>query len=85
MREFDFNAQLSRMSADHVLANCWESRPMLLKRADHTYYESIMTATDLERRVSRGAVDIGRARAPEAVDRQRRSMAACRQQVREAP
>ena len=54
MHELDFNALLSPLSAGHFLAEYWESRPMLLKRADNTYYDSLLTVTDLERYVSRG-------------------------------
>jgi len=53
MHELDFNALLSPLSAEHFLAEYWESKPMLLKRADNAYYDSLLKLTDLEHHVSR--------------------------------
>lgn len=53
MHGFDFNALLDPLRAEHFLAEYWESKPLLLKRADSTYYHPLLRLGDLERHVSR--------------------------------
>lgn len=60
--EWDFRALLSPLSTEHFLAEYWESKPLLLKRADGSYYSSLLTVSDLERQVSRGGTSYPRIR-----------------------
>lgn len=52
--EFNFGALLWPLSVEHFLAEYWERKPLLLKRGDSTYYDSLLTIAHLERYVSRG-------------------------------
>lgn len=54
VHEFDLEALLRPLGTEHFMAEYWESQPLLLKRGESTYYDSLLTLADLERLVSRG-------------------------------
>jgi ribosomal protein L16 Arg81 hydroxylase len=54
MTEFDLSALLRPLSTERFFAEYWESKPLLLQRGDSTYYNPVLTITDVEQYISRG-------------------------------
>ena len=52
--EFDLFALLRPLSTERFFAEHWERQPLLLQRGESTYYNSLLTLTDVEQYLSRG-------------------------------
>ncbi len=51
--EFDLAALLRPLSTERFFSEHWESKPLLLERADGSYYNSLLTLADVEQYISR--------------------------------
>lgn len=54
MDAFDLSALLRPLSTERFFAEYWETQPLLLRRGDNTYYDAVLTVTDIEQYISRG-------------------------------
>ncbi len=52
--ELDFSALIRPMGTADFFAEHWERKPLLLRRDDSSYYDSLLTLADVEQYLSRG-------------------------------